>query len=143
MQQAKATFCDAFNAVYGDVLKVDPKDNTSLFYKITPAPPKYPGVFTIMVSKTHPAAKYCLCMKSGFHQNSTKLRTYTVNSNTGKVSQKCWAKECLERDNKGRMILVDADVVTSEDEEESEDDDAAARFHTAMVTGTNKKRKKT
>ena len=139
MMSAKSTFCEAFNAVYREELDVAPNED-GLFYKITAAPPKYPGVFTVMISRTHPAAQYCLCMKSGVHKRSTKTRTYTVNVNTGKVSQKCWAAQCMNRENKGRMILVDADVMTSEDEEESEDEEAVAKFQTSMVT-TNKKRK--
>ena len=98
MMSAKTTFCHAFNAVYGGDLRVDPNDET-LFYKISPAPPKYPGVYTVMISRTHPAAKYCLCMKAGVHKRSTKTRTYTVNVNTGKVSQKCWTAQCMNREN--------------------------------------------
>ena len=142
MMSAKSTFCEAFNAVYGEELVVAPNEGDTLFYKITAAPPKYPGVFTVMISRTHAAAKYCLCMKAGVHKRSTKTRTYTVNVNSGKVSQKCWAAQCADRENKGRMILVDADVVTSEDEEESEDEEAVAKFQTSMVTKSNKKRKK-
>lgn len=138
-QQAKVKFCDAFNMVYGTDLS---PDNEELFYKISPAPQKFPGLFTLSLCKSHSEAKRCLTMKSGCHKNSTKMRTFTVNTNTGAVWQKCWSKQCMRRENKGRIAL--AKPAESEDETESEDEDAVPEFMpiTLPSSSSNKKRKR-
>ena len=136
-QKAKVKFCEGFNAVYGTDLSAEDEE---LFYKITAAPPKFPGVFTISLCKSHAEAKRCLTMKSSYHRSSSKMRSYTVNANTGALWQKCWSKQCLRRDNKGRIAL--AEPAESEDETDTEDEDAGFEFMPITLTSSNKKPKR-
>ena len=127
-QNAKILFCEAINSVYGEEHKVTDDDDT-LFYSAKAGPAKYPGIYNISLNRSHPAYKLCLCMKSGTHKNSSKNRTYTVNVNSGAVWQKCWSKQCMQRDNRGRMALMEPES-EPDSEDESEDEDAEATFTT-------------
>jgi len=123
-QNAKILFCEAINSVYGEEHKVKDDDET-LFYSVKAGPTKYPGIYNVTLKRSHPCYKLCLCMKSGFHTNSTKNRTYTVNVNSGAVWQKCWSKQCLRKDDRGRMALIVPESDESSSEDESEDDTEA------------------
>ena len=127
-QNAKIIFCEAINSVYGEEYKVA-DDDEGLFYSAKAGPVKYPGIYNLSLNRSHPAYKLCLCMKSGTHKNSSKARTYTVNVNSGAVWQKCWSKQCMQRDNRGRMALIEPEWAPSSSDE-SEDDDAEPTFAT-------------
>jgi hypothetical protein len=135
-KQAKELFCDAFNQVYGNDITISSTDD-SLFYKVEKGPEKYPDFYKVLLNREHDAYKYCLCMKAGIHTRSTKSRSYTVNIRTAAVGQKCWARQCEDRENKGKCMLHEGDW-QSEDELESEDDDSEACF----FASSNKKRKR-
>ena len=145
IQRAKETWCGGFNAVYGNEHKVTP-DDEHLFFNVKPCVDKktkkvFPGMYTVLISRDHPAHNMCLTMKSGCHKSSRQSRTYTVNINTGAIWQKCWSKQCLQRANKGRMILVQP-ADDSDSETESEDSDAPPTFTTVTASTSSKKRKR-
>ena len=131
-QNAKILFCEAINSVYGEAHKVS-DDDKELFYSVKPVK-GFKGLYNVLLKRDHPAYKLCLCMKTGVHKKSSKNRRYTVNVNSGAVWQKCWSKQCINRnlnDDHGRMALVvpDSDAESSS-EDESEDDDAEHTFST-------------
>ena len=122
-QNAKILFCEAINSVYGEEHKVT-DDDEDLFYSVKPVK-GFKGLFNVLLKRDHPCYKLCLCMQAGYHKNSSKNRTYTVNVNSGAVWQKCWSKQCLRKDDRGRMALIVPESDESSSEDESEDDTEA------------------
>ena len=107
-------------------------DDKDLFYSVKPVK-GFKGLYNVLLKRDHPCYKLCLCMKSGLHKKSSSNRRYTVNVNSGAVFQKCWSKQCINRDDDhGRMALVvpDSEEDASSSEDESEDEDAEPTFAT-------------
>jgi hypothetical protein len=129
IELAKEIFIGVWENVYSETL--DANDDT-LFYSVIKAPPKWPGVYNIRLSKYHPAYYRCLCMHKGKHNPSkcSKGRTYTLNINTGVTYQKCWSTKCLGKPQKGRMALL---LPEPENDHESESDEDEALFETSTT----------